>query len=136
MKDRLSMVAGVGSSKMMQLLFSFYLSYIFGHSALATFVLVITLAAAISSIVSLGSSPQIIRAGAYTEPRSHIESVLGTAFVLSIVMIVFLAVYLYVSQSIFYLKNFTVNDYFISTVCVSFYSVFFISIFFVIQAKL
>lgn len=119
MKDRLIMVAGVGSSKMMQLLFSFYLSYIFGHSALATFVLVITLAAAISSIVSLGSSPQIIRAGAYTEPRSHIESVLGTAFVLSIVMIVFLAVYLYVSQSIFYLKNFTVNDYFISTVCVS-----------------
>lgn len=119
MKDKLIMVAGVGSSKMMQLLFSFYLSYIFGHSALATFVLVVTLAAAISSIVSLGSSPQIIRAGAYAEPRSHIESVLGTAFVLSIVMIVFLAVYLYVSQSIFYLKNFTVNDYFISTVCVS-----------------
>lgn len=119
MKDKLIMVAGVGSSKMMQLLFSFYLSYIFGHSALATFVLVVTLAAAISSIVSLGSSPQIIRAGAYAEPRSHIESVLGTAFVLSIVMIVFLAVYLYVSQSIFYLKNFTINDYFISTVCVS-----------------
>lgn len=119
MKDKLIMVAGVGSSKMMQLLFSFYLSYIFGHSALATFVLVVTLAAAISSIVSLGSSPQIIRAGAYAEPRSHIESVLGTAFLLSIVMIVFLAVYLYVSQSIFYLKNFTINDYFISTICVS-----------------
>lgn len=119
MKDKLIMVAGVGSSKMMQLLFSFYLSYIFGHSALATFVLVVTLAAAISSIVSLGSSPQIIRAGAYAEPRSHIESVLGTAFLLSLVMIVFLAVYLYVSQSIFYLKNFTINDYFISTVCVS-----------------
>jgi len=119
MKDKLIMVAGIGTSKMMQLLFSFYLSYIFGHSALATFVLIVTLAAAVSSIISLGSSPQIIRAGAYTEPKSYIESVIGTAFILSIIMIISLVVFLYVSQPKFFLKNFTLNDYLISTTCVS-----------------
>lgn len=119
MKDKLIMVAGIGTSKMMQLLFSFYLSYIFGHSALATFVLIVTLAAAVSSIISLGSSPQIIRAGAYTEPKSYIESVIGTAFILSIIMIIFLTIYLNISQPIFFLKNFTVIDYLISTICIS-----------------
>ncbi|MBJ8419816.1 MATE family efflux transporter [Acinetobacter courvalinii] len=119
MKDKLIMVAGIGTSKMMQLLFSFYLSYIFGHSALATFVLIVTLAAAVSSLISLGSSPQIIRAGAYAEPRSYIESVVGTAFVLSIIMIISLVVFLYISQPKFFLKSFTVNDYLISTICVS-----------------
>lgn len=101
MKDKLIMVAGIGTSKMMQLLFSFYLSYIFGHSALATFVLIVTLAAAVSSIISLGSSPQIIRAGAYTEPKSYIESVVGTAFILSIIMIISLVVFVYKSTEIF-----------------------------------
>lgn len=119
MKDKLIMVAGIGSSKMMQLLFSFYLSYIFGHSTLATFVLIVTLAAATSSVVSLGSSPQIIRAEAYTESKSHIESVLGTAFILSIIVIVLLIIYIYISQPAFLLKTFTVWDYVVSTVSIT-----------------
>lgn len=36
MKDKFIMVAGVGGSKFLQLLFDLYLSYQFAHGALAT----------------------------------------------------------------------------------------------------
>ncbi|MEN8321693.1 hypothetical protein [Acinetobacter junii] len=119
MKDKLLMVVGVGSSKLMQLFFSFYLSYQFDHGVLATFVLIITLAAAMSSIASLGSSPQIVRAGAYIDPVHHIQSTLGTACLVLLLSLIILASYIFLGDHVFLTLGFDKVDYLICTVAVT-----------------
>lgn len=115
MRDKLIMIAGIGSSKLMQLLFSFYLSYRFGHGALSTFVLIITLAAAMSSVASLGGAPQIVRAGAYDNPKAHIQSTIGTILFFSILLLLILVFYVISDKNLSYLADFDRWDYLICT---------------------
>ena len=119
MKDKLLMIAGVGSSKFMQLFFGFYLSYQFNHGVLVAFILVITLAAAMSSVASLGSSPQIVRAGAYNDPVSHIESTLGTACIILLISLTTLIIYILLGNHVFLISDFGKIDYLICTAAVS-----------------
>lgn len=115
MKDKFIMVVGVGTSKFLQLFFGLFLSYKYDHGALATFVLIITLSAAMSSIVSLGGAPQIIRAGAFEDPKHHILSTVGTAFILTGAVLMVLFTYIFMGQHIFYINDFTKLDYFFNT---------------------
>lgn len=127
MKDKFIMVAGVGASKFLQLLFSLFLSYQFDHGALATFVLIITLSVAMSSIVSLGGSPQIIRAGAFENPKIHISTTIRTAIFLIGIVLLILVSYVLFGQHKFYINNFSKWDYFFNTalivVSLSIYSI-------------
>lgn len=119
MKDKMLMVAGVGSSKIMQLLFTFYLSYRFDHSVLATFILIVTLAAAMSSIASLGSSPQIVRAGAYANPRSHIESIVGMTCLILIISLIALSGYIFFGSRDFFISGFNQVDFLICAIAIT-----------------
>ena len=119
MLDKIIMVMGVGSSKMIQLLFTFYLFHSFGYGSLATFVLILSLSAAMSSIVSLGGSPQIIRAGAYEDPTQYIQSIIGTMLLTSIIIIVFAICYVLFTDNNFFIESFTKFDYLLNTILVT-----------------
>ncbi len=112
MKDKFIMVAGVGASKFLQLLFSLYLSYQFDHGALATFVLILTLSIAMSSIVSLGGAPQIVRAGAFSDAKKHITSTIGTALILIVLVLIVLFFYVAFGQHDFGIPSFNKFDYY------------------------
>lgn len=115
MKDKFIMVAGVGASKFLQLLFSLYLSYQFDHGALATFVLILTLSIAVSSIVSLGGAPQIVRAGAFSDSKKHITSTIGTALVLIVLVLISLFLYVAFGQHDFGVSGFNKLDYYFNS---------------------
>lgn len=115
MKDKFIMVAGVGASKFLQLLFSLYLSYQFDHGALATFVLILTLSIAMSSIVSLGGAPQIVRAGAFSDSKKHIISTVGTALILIALVLIALFLYVAFGQHDFGVRGFNKFDYYFNT---------------------
>ena len=82
MNPHVIMVVGVGSARFLQLLFSLYLAWYFGHAALASFVLMLSLSAAFGAFPSLGGGPQILRAGAYSQPEQHIQMTLATSILL------------------------------------------------------
>ena len=88
------MIIGVGSSKLMQLIFSFLISIFFGHSALGIFVLILTLSIVCSSLPSLGASPQIIRANAERNPQQTILITLLTALPILLISIILLGIYI------------------------------------------
>ena len=113
------MILGIGSSKMMQLIFSFLISVFFGHSALAIFILILTLAITCSSLPSLGASPQIIRANAEQNPQKTILTTLLIALPILLISIILLGFYIYQSD-ISVLKN-QLNkvSYFICTATLS-----------------
>lgn len=115
MKDKFIMVAGVGASKFLQLLFSLYLSYQFDHGALATFVLILTLSIAMSSIVSLGGASQIVRAGAYSDSKKHIISIVGTALILIVLALIVLFLFIVLGQHDFSISDFNKFDYYFNT---------------------
>lgn len=115
MKDKFIMVAGVGASKFLQLLFSLYLSYQFDHGALATFVLILTLSIAMSSIVSLGGAPQIVRAGAFSDSKKHITSTIGTALILIVLVLISLFLYVAFGQHDFGVSGFNKLDYYFNS---------------------
>ena len=119
MKNKLIMILGIGSSKMMQLIFSFLISVFFGHSALAIFILILTLAITCSSLPSLGASPQIIRANAEQNPQKTILTTLLIALPILLISIILLGFYIYQSD-ISVLKN-QLNkvSYFICTATLS-----------------
>ena len=115
MKDKFIMIAGVGASKFLQLLFSLYLSYQFDHGALATFVLILTLSIAMSSIVSLGGAPQIVRAGAFSDSKKHITSTIGTALILIVLVLISLFLYVAFGQHDFGVSGFNKLDYYFNS---------------------
>lgn len=117
MKDKFVMIVGVGISKFLQILFSLYLSYKFSHEALVVFISIVTLASAISSITSLGSSPQIIRAGVHPNPVKYIENILGVACLILFISLLCLMCYLFLGGGRFQLFNLNLIDYLVCTVC-------------------
>lgn len=90
MKNKISVIVGVGAAKFAQLLYCLYLSWQFGHAALATMVLILSNAAAFGSIVTLGASPQIVRAGAHKNPEDHISATVTAVLVVLITSIILL----------------------------------------------
>lgn len=69
------MVFGVGGGKVFPIIFGVYLSRWFGGNAISDFVLVSTYVAALSAVSTMGSAPQIIRAGVIDNPGAYIVSV-------------------------------------------------------------
>lgn len=82
MNHHLIMVVGVGSARFLQLFFSLYLAWYFGHAALSSFVLMLSLSAAFGSLASLGGGPQILRAGAFDQPEQHIQKTLASVLLI------------------------------------------------------
>lgn len=72
LKDKFVMVAGVGAGKVAPLLFGLFLSRRFGAASFADFVVVLSYVAALSAVPTLGSAPQIVRAGAQAEPEASV----------------------------------------------------------------
>lgn len=92
MKNKVFMIAGVGAAKFSQLLYGLYLSWQFGHGALAAIVLIMSSAAAFGSIVTLGSSPQIVRAAAHKNSEDHISATVTAVLAILIASIICLIV--------------------------------------------
>src|SRR5690606_23068568 len=83
LKGKIVLVAGAGSSKLIPILFGFYLARQFGGEALVSFVLVLAYGAALSAFSNLGASPRIIRAGALSDPDGFIAEVTFVSFLLA-----------------------------------------------------
>lgn len=83
MKDKIVLVAGVGSGKLVPILFGLYLARQFDGDALLSFVLVLAYGAALSAFSNLGASPRIIRAGAHSDPDGFITEVTVVSFLLA-----------------------------------------------------
>ncbi|MFZ7271302.1 hypothetical protein ACLS0H_09990, partial [Avibacterium avium] len=118
MKDKFVMILGIGSSKFLQILFAFYLSYKFNHGALVTFFLILTLGTAVSSVVSLGATPQIIRAGAFSDPMEHIISTIKTAAIFIIISLIILSLYIIQGEYVWKISNFNKVNYYFDTMLI------------------
>lgn len=93
MKDKLILVAGAGSGKLVPLFFGLYLARQFDGAALAGFVLVLAYGAALTSVANLGAAPRIIRAGAHTDSDAFIVGVAGATLLLALLALVPSTVY-------------------------------------------
>ncbi|MBV7562419.1 hypothetical protein [Pseudomonas sp. sia0905] len=83
LKDKIMLVAGVGSGKLVPIIFGFYLARQFDGDALVYFVLVLTYGAALSALSNMGSAPRIIRSGVHGDPDGFVFEVVGVSFLIA-----------------------------------------------------
>ena len=81
------MVFGAAGGKLFPILFGLYLSRTFGQFDFSSFILIITYAAALTAVASMGSAPQLLRLGAVEEPEKHVITVVSVGVLLTVVLV-------------------------------------------------